>query len=344
MKLNLAKLILGVTFLIACSEDPTLPPDDDLDGPISRPKSGFGSDGMFLVSKITFQSPLNPSRNVEIFYPTEINKPKPTLFFSHAFGGDNSDYYKGLLEFVAKKGYVIIFSPYPTNGVTVNDRYNILWESFKKAVTDYPNLIDKTRVGFLGHSFGGGASFGLAYKGFVDEGWGTNGRFIFAMAQWYSFQLTQSQLQNFPANTKLVTQVYDEDVVNDHRMAIDIFKNINIPDAEKDFIYVNRSTIGNYNYLADHGVPNTVSAFDAYDYYAIYRILDALIDYSLNGNQNAKSIALGGGSTEQITMPSYNGQALTPLEVTDNPSPKYSQSKYEYPCSNSINPRSSNCQ
>ena len=49
--------------------------------------------------------------------------------------------------------------------------------------------------------------------------------------------------------------------------------------------------------------------------------LDALIDYSFNGNLAGKNVALGNGPEEQITMPSYNGQALAPLEVTKyNPS------------------------
>ena len=91
-------------------------------------------------------------------------------------------------------------------------------------------------------------------------------------------------------------------------------------------------------------MPNTQSAYDAYDYYGIYRLLDALIDYSFNGNLAGKNVALGNGSKEQITMPSHNGQALAPLEVTDNPSTNYPQSKYQFPCSSINNPRLGNCQ
>ena len=68
--------------------------------------------------------------------------------------------------------------------------------------TDYPNIIDTKEVAFMGHYFEGGASFALAQKGFIDEDYGKNGRFIFAMAQWYSYQITQGDLQGFPENTK----------------------------------------------------------------------------------------------------------------------------------------------
>lgn len=350
MKPPLLLFIFLFSFLVSCSKDDTNQNntdtsyvDDDLAGPISRPKTGYGSDGTFTVAKITFPSPLYSGKNVEIFYPKEITAPKPVIFYSHPFGGEESAYNIGLYEFIAKKGYVVVFAPYPTTGVTVDERYNTLWQSFKKAVTDYPNLIDTKKVGFMGHSFGGGASFALAHRGFIDEGWGANGRFIFAMAQWYSYQITPEELQSFPSNTKLISQVYNDDVTNDHRLAIDIFKNINIPNSEKDFILIKKSVLPSFTYTAEHNLPNTQSSYDAYDYYGIYRLLDALIDYSFNGNLTAKNTALGNGSKEQITMPSYNGQALSPLEVTDSPVPLFPQSKYSFQCSAANNPRIANC-
>ncbi|WKL49650.1 alpha/beta hydrolase [Flavobacterium pectinovorum] len=342
--------IISLFLLLSCSKNEADEPnqdfayiDDDLAGPISRPKTGYGSDGNYEVAKISFPSPLYSGKNVEIFYPKGITSPKPVIFYSHPYGGEESAYNIGLYEFIAKKGYVIIFAPYPTTGVTVEERYDTLWQSFKKAVTDYPAVIDTKKVGFMGHSFGGGASFALAHRGFIEEGWGANGRFIFAMAQWYSYEITQEELQGFPENTKLLTQVYDDDVTNDHRLAIDIFKNINIPNSEKDFILIKKSVLPTFTYKAEHNLPNTQSSYDAYDYYGIYRLLDAMIDYSFNANLAAKNTALGNGSKEQVTMPSYNGNALSPLEVTDNPSPLYPQSKYSFQCGALNNPRITNC-
>lgn len=348
MKLPLHLLILSFFLMISCSKNESDESnqdyaDDDLAGPIARPKSGYGSDGTYTVAKIMFPSPLYSGKNVEIFYPKGITSPRPVIFYSHPYGGEESAYNIGLYEFIAKKGYVVVFAPYPTTGVTVDERYNTLWQSFTKAVTDYPGIIDTKKVGFMGHSFGGGASFALAHKGFIDEGWGQNGRFIFAMAQWYSYQITDAELQSFPENTKLITQVYNDDVTNDHRLAIDIFKNINIPNSEKDFILIKKSVLPTFTYTAEHNLPNTQSSYDAYDYYGIYRLLDAMIDYSFNGNQTAKNTALGNGSKEQITMPGYNGQLLSPLEVTDNPVPLFSQSKYTFQCGALNNPRLSNC-
>lgn len=340
-------LFLLVIFT-ACSKAESIPSegsgDDDLEGPISRPTSGYGKDGDFEVAEIDFPSPEYAGKEVAIFYPKGATTPRPTIFYAHAYGGENKASWLGIFHFIAKKGYTVVFAPYPTLGVSIDDRYNVLWTSFQAAVKNYPNLIDSTKVGFVGHSFGGGAVIGLSYKAFVEKGWGENGRFIFALAPWYSYQITDGQLQSFPANTKLISQVYDDDVINDHRMAIDIFKNINISDSEKDFVLVKKSVVDGYTYTAEHNLPSSLKAYDAYDYYCLYRLLDALMDYSFNGSATAKNVALGNGSATQITLPSYNGQALTPLEVTDHPVPKYDQSKYEFKCSGLANPRSEYCE
>ena len=339
--------ILLLFILSACSKNKDTstndPVDDDLEGPISRPALGYGADGSYKVAEVSFANPQYAGTRVTIFYPVGITSAKPTIFYSHPYGGEDKEYNRGLFEFIAKKGYVVVFVPYPTLGVSIDARYNTLWAGFTKAVSDYPNIIDTRKVGFMGHSFGGGASIGLGYKAFVDNGWGENGRFIFTMAPWYNYQISSQQLQNFPANTKMITQVYDEDVVNDQRLAIDIFKNINIPNAEKDFIYIKSSTIAGYTYHTYPNLPNSRTAYDAYDYYGIYRLLDAMMDYSFNNNQAAKDTALGNGSAAQVTMPGYKGEVMAPLEVTDNPVPKYAQDRYEFKCNSSDNPRIANC-
>lgn len=308
-------------------------------GPIPKPTSGYGSDGNYTVAVQSFSNTNYPSEDIKIYYPSEITSSVPTLFYSHGHGGSDPSHVIGLLNFFAEKGYAIVFVPYQTTGVSINERYTNLLEGFRKAGRDYPTIIDTTRVGFLGHSFGGGATIGISYKCFTENNWGQNGRFICPSAPWYSFNITQTELQSFPSDTKMLTFIYDSDTVNDFRMAGEVFSNINIPDSEKDFIRVLPSTISGYDYTAGHNLPTTYAAFDALDYYAYYRLIDALCDYTFNGSLAGKDVALGNGSENQITMPA----GMTNLLQTDTPTAMYLQSTYVFPCSALANPREAYC-
>ena len=308
-------------------------------GPIPKPTSGYGSDGSCTVAKQSFANPNFSGHDIVIYYPSGITSPVPTIFYSHAFGGNDPNNISEFLNFVAKKGYAVVFVPYQTTGVTIQDRYSNLLNGFTKAAHDYPNIIDTTKVGFVGHSFGGGASFANAYHCFTTLNWGQSGRFIFAMAQWYSYNISQAELQAFPNNVKLLTIVYEDDVTNDHRMANDIFNTINIPASEKDYLRVKSDTISGYIYTADHIVPNN-STFNALDYYAYYRLFDAMCDYVFNGNAAGKDVALGNGSVNQVSMPG----GLHNLVHSEAPTFANAQSSYQFPCSSSDNPRQDHCE
>lgn len=309
-------------------------------GPIPKPTSGYGSDGSYTVGTQSFRNPNFPTKNVVIYHPEGITSPVPTIFYSHAYGGSDPDNISGFLNFVASKGYAVVFVPYQTFGVSVADRYSNLLSGFIKAAHDYPGIIDTTQVGFVGHSFGGGASFANAYHCFTTLNWGQSGRFLFAMAQWYSYNITQTELESFPDDVKLLTIVYENDETNDLRMANDIFNTMtSIPASEKDYLRVQSSTIGGYDYIAGHTLPNN-SLFDALDYYSYYRLFDAMCDYVFNDNLEGKDVALGNGSSNQVSMPA----GLNSLIQSETPTFVNAQSTYLFPCSSSQNPRENYCE
>lgn len=328
---------MGLFWGVVCSSVTTF--GQIYNGPIQKPTSGYGSDGTYTIAISSFPNPNYPSEDIRIFYPSGITSNVPTIFYSHGFGGYDPVNILGLLNFVARKGYAIVFVPYQTTGVTSTQRYNNLLSGFIKSARDFPNIIDTTKVGFMGHSFGGGATFANAYHCFTNLNWGLSGRFMFTSAQWYSLNISQTELLTFPNDVKLVTMVYENDVTNDFRMANDMFNTINIPASEKDYLLVKSDTIGSYIYEAIHGVPNTASAFDALDYHAIYRHLDALCDYTFNGSLTGKNVALGNGSANQISMPG----GMRSLIQSDAPNFSNPESIYTYPCSSIQNPRRMYC-
>jgi hypothetical protein len=211
----------------------------------------------------TFRSPRWPSHDVSVFHPAGVNAPRPVIFFSHGFYATNPAPYMALIEHIVSRGYVLVYSPYPTG--TENrgqgERYETLFAGFEEAVQRFPQYIDATQVGFMGHSFGGGATPAMAWRGLVNERWGEAGAFLFLMAPYYSYEITQQQLQQFPPQVQLIVQVYDDDSVCDHRMAKDILENINIPISEKDYIVLSSDLSHDYPLIAQHGAchyPNHV--------------------------------------------------------------------------------------
>ena len=312
-------------------------------GPIPALTGGYGSEGQNEVSEINITNDHFFLKDISVFYPTGTTTPIPTIYFLHGFGGNETRIYIETLRNLASNGYAVVFVPYKTVGVTIAERYLTLYDGFLKASQSMPSIIDTTRVGFFGHSFGGGATPRISYRLFTENNWGANGKFIYCSAPWYSFELGDTNLSNFPSDCNMLTVLFDNDDVNDHRIGMDIFNNISIGDSIKDCIIVYADTVSGYNYAANHSLPAQNSAngvFDAHDYYVTFRLLGSLADYSFTGNPTAKNIALGNGSNAQIDM----GSQLTSLIVTDNPSPIYDESIYDYPCSDTQNERQAFCE
>lgn len=312
-------------------------------GPVSAITSGYGSEGSNSISVANITNDHFFLKDISVFYPTGTTAPIPTIYFLHGYGGNDTTNYIETLRNIASNGYAVVFVPYKTIGVTIPERYLTLYDGFVKASQNSPTIIDTTRIGFFGHSFGGGATPRVAYRLFNENNWGANGKFIYCSAPWYSYELGTTNLSNFPTDCNMLTVLFDNDDVNDHRMGMDIFNNIAINDSIKDCIIVSRDTVSGYIYQANHGLPaqnSLLGVFDAHDYYVTFRLLGALADYTFTGNLTAKDIALGNGSSSQIDM----GSQLTPLSVSDTPSPLYQETTYDNPCSDVINERQMHCQ
>lgn len=317
-------------------------------GPIAQPGSGYGANGSYGQGSFSFANPAMPSMKVYVYYPTGAGAPRPApvVFFSHAFATTNPAHYAELLDHLTSRGYAVVYPTYPTLGASHDERYAILWRGFKEAALRYPDYLDLGRCGFVGHSYGGGATPRMALNGFVDEGWGGSGRFMMTMAPWYSFELSDSDLALLPPSVKFLSVVYAEDSTNDMRMACDIYLHAaSIPVSERDFMILHSDTIGSYSFEANHQVPfgarQRKGEVDALDYYGTWQKLDALIDYAVTGDPSAKAIALGGGGEGQTYMGGLpgGGRELSRATVTDSPEPFRPESFYQFRWSSSDNPR-----
>ncbi|KMQ52451.1 alpha/beta hydrolase family protein [Chitinispirillum alkaliphilum] len=351
---NLLLFLLLSQFFV-CTTDPTNPQNDQLKftGPIEPIREGFGARGPFQIETKKTPSPLWKERNVQLFIPNHSPPEEgfPVVFFAHGYGQSDPSVYASIIDHMVSHGAAVVFSPYrriihiPGKG----GNYELIYSGFREAVRVWGERFDLSRVGFVGHSFGGGTLPWVAYNSITQEGWGRDCAFMFIMAPWYFYEITEEQLRNFPSHVKMVMQVYKDDQVNDPAIAAELFNTIALPDSSKVFMMVHSDTglqadKSEYIYRADHHLPkNSIdkrASYDAYLYYAVLRQLHALFSYTMNACADGASVIFGPPTTTQQFMGHWpDGRGVKPLEIIENPVfDKYSL-QFLFPWSSILNPR-----
>lgn len=290
--------------------------------------SGYGADGPYAMDQASIPNPVFRRQPVTVFFPRGAAGKRPVVFFSHGFGPGVWQAYQDLIRHVVSRGYTVVFSSYPVVGASIDGRYDDLWGGFQAAASKFADRLDLTRVAFVGHSFGGGATPAMARHGIVEQGWGTHGALLLALAPWYSYQTTDAQLRSLPASLVQAQEVYEQDDKNDWRMAIDQYDHA--PANARYFFVVRSATLHGCTLTADHSTPGrNVSVVQKQ--YGVFRAFDALADYALGGN------AAAGDSLAAMAHGSP-GAAYDPLRLVTAPAPN-PNGKYEFPWNSRQNPR-----
>lgn len=289
------------------------------------PLSGeYGAFGGFSVTRQVIPNPdPDAPAPISVFIPGNASAENkvPVVFFAHGFGGISYQFYEKLMRQLASNGYAVVFSPYATSlSINHTGRYNQLWNGFLTAVQQNSAIIDTTRIGFAGHSYGGGATPEMARRG-AANGWGANGLFMFIMAPWYNWGTNMEQI---PANAKMIIQLYWDDESNQHLIAQNDHWNRLSHITERKWQVIRASkTFCSLN--AGHSVPTTSGVeqtdgvTNGYDAWGVWRRLHALSDYTFTGNQTAKNIAFGVDAGMGRWRGIFGSRQISPIETTDSP-------------------------
>ena len=321
---------------------------------IATSYGSWGENGVVHETEVDFEDEGEVVGEINFYHPDVAETQLPTIFFISGWGRPAFTY-EYYFHFLASQGYSVvnIYSDRPINtAVSYQDSLDMILQAVQ---TEFPNWIDTTRVGLAGHSYGAGATIWLGKHLFGDTyNYGTEGRFIFMTAPWFSLMVTEDDLLNYPEDVKLLIEINNDDIHDadtyntDERVIRGVFELINIPNSEKDFVRVysdpttfdydsdNDGTTETYHYNANHyisyaNITNNQGDFqpyDALDVYAINRLSHALIEYAFNDDLQAKNVALGNNSAEQIDM-----GFLPDLLVTDTPIITRLESEFHYKCS-----------
>jgi dienelactone hydrolase len=311
--------------------------------------AGFGADSCFGLVTDSFPSPLARDLGVYLFRPDSLRGRPPVMLLTPGYSGSDPHLFDPLIHHVVSRGMAIIFSPYPiipspTNGREVEEKRAISWAGYDEAIRRWGALVDTTRMGFAGQSFGGGLTPAIAYEGLIARGWGRNGAFMYLAAPWYCFGITQDQLSGFPPQVPVLVEVFDDDRTNDHQMAVDIYTSIGTPDSNKDFVLVRSDSLDGYVMRADHfvlyGARHISGQENLLDYYGVFRLVDALADCAFNGSSEGRRVALGKGSAQQTFMGEWvGGRPVRELVESSQPQAAHPELQYLWSWDNALNPR-----
>ncbi len=314
--------------LLALAGARSLHADDGPVAPPAPPSSGPGSLATPFPSARheTFDGPLAAERKVHVYRPDGPSLPAsaPVVLFAHGFGASGPAGYEAWLEHIAKQGVLVVFPVYPAidlpGGAT---RYDALWAGFEEALRrldhgDGPKP-DRTRMGFLGHSFGGGAAPPLAARA-AARGFGSKALWIECFAPWYD--LDRAAWAVLPPHALLVTVGYADDDVCDFSIASG-FRRLatTIPEERKAFFCFRSDAHGKPALKAGHLAPLSTPSVDAFDTHGGWRLDDALRAYALTGDEKAGALALS-SSPEALSLGAWSdGRPVAPLVTAPEPPP-----------------------
>jgi len=221
--------------------------------------------------------------NATLYRPEVISDDGfPVVLFAPGWSSQNHLDYKTLLTFIAQHGYMAIYikSPAEYSSKISIERFSSVLED-KKVV----EVLDKSKIGIVGHSSGGGIVFKLMDY-FSKAGYGEDGRFIFSMDPWFAFDMSKSDLEKLPLNTHVVIQQYTNHSSTDPRIALTIFDAISTL-GEENIDYQVYEDLG-------HGYPMGSDDFSKKQ--IILKPLDALINYTFYDRKDSYKLALEIGS------------------------------------------------
>jgi hypothetical protein len=276
---------------------------------------------------------------VQVLVPSGGGATHPVIVYAHPFGGDDWTRVRTYLEILVSRDHVVVFPPYPVAGEPICERYDTLRGGIQRASAALGSLMDTTRVGFIGHSFGAGATPWLAHEAVVVDGWGSAGLFLYVNAPWYLYRMEPGDWADFPEATRLSLMLFEDDDTNDHRIGIEQIWTP-FPRAEA-FRMLRSSTHGSCAMTADHIVPATDSTlpdavrFNALDTWGTIRYARALADCTLRADASACA-TIDGNASGALQMGRFadDGSDVPPMITSETPTPAHDESFYMFPISN----------
>jgi hypothetical protein len=299
-------------------------------------------------NSITIDSVAHPNWDnhyVYVFHADTVTPPSPLICFAPGFNVNHYANNLPLIRHMVGRGCVVAFIPYRAARTAFQPGRApaIIVDALRGAARRFAGMADTSRVGLVGHSMG--ASFLPAAASALNRGgWGRRGMFMYVMAPWFVDRLNSEQAGWFPGDMPTVVQVFHDDRVNDHRIALDLFTSLPISEYHKAYSVVFGDSIPAGRVDAVHGTPSVDSAAGANIHplavMGVFRVFDALIGATLYRDSLAARFISGGLRDKQRPMRVWPGaHSVRPMVITDTPRLYHPESYYINFWRHELNPR-----
>ena len=263
----------------------------------SIPTGSPGADGSCGITRRELWNPVDGRHAVVVFQPTGSGRPftggscsddhRPGVFVAHGYLGTFPEGYQGMIDHLVGSGFVVVFPGYPVE-FDPPHQYDVVDSGFVLGAAA-SGRIDLDRIGVVGHSFGGGMAPWLLQRA-VARGWGSAALWSVVMAPWFALQVGAGPI-DLPARTRLTVVNYDEDVVVDARIGIEMLRSVTLTPDHTAHVTVRTDRSSDPPLFADHLGPVSLEALpflgvistDHDDRFSAWRSIDATAGCAIDG-------------------------------------------------------------
>jgi hypothetical protein len=287
-------------------------------------------------------NPLDSRHDLSVVEPTGAGEPwsggrcdgsgRPVILVAHGYTASAVGAYQGLVNHLVSNGFIVVFPGYTTE-FNPTHQYAVVDTGLVTAIGALGARADTSRLGVVGHSFGGGMTPWLLQQA-AGRGWGTQALWGVAFAPWYSFGVGEGPIA-LPANARFTTVSYDRDRVVDARIGIEVFHSVSVPDAQRNHVMVRSDTTVEPYLIADHLGPVSLEApvgylaTDHLDRWSAFPTVDATGRCALEGVWCDTDLSFVGTHAD--------GTPVRPALVSDQPADLGPTASQE--CTSALNPR-----
>lgn len=256
-----------------------------------------GDDGPCASERYQRANPGGMKHEVSIFLPVGGgfcgDAERPLIVFAHGYVGFDPGAYQAAIDHLVSRGFVVIF-PAWTVDFDPPMQYHAVNVGIDVGMTVAGDRVDTSRVGVVGHSWGGGMTPWLMQR-VHDRGWGGEALFGVTMSPAWAHLVGDGPIE-LPAHARLTVITYEDDAFVDMQIAVEMLDAATIPVEHKRHLLVHTDTRFDPPLEADHLLPlslpgNVLGELDHLDRWATFRPIDATANCAMYGTDCGLDLA-----------------------------------------------------